>query len=169
MAQWMFHARWGIDVSGSDQVGQGLNGEPFHVGVVVSNLEGGMHRFASLLGIKWSAPVEILSPVDLDGQPAEFTFRFAFARTGPVRLEITEEIPNTIWTAGTGLNHIGYWSDDVAGETKMLEQAGCPTAAVIYSSRDEPSIATMARGPQGMFIELVSTSRRARLERLWAS
>ncbi len=151
-----------------DVTHHGLRGEPYHVGVVVPDLDEGMRQYGTLLGIEWTRTVEMVVPVDLEGEAVELAFKFAFARRGPVRLEITQEIPGTIWTAGTGLNHIGYWCDDMAGERGMLERAGCPTVAAIYAARDEPAIATMTRGPQGMYIELVSTTRRAGIEAIWA-
>ena len=47
----------------------------------------------------------------------ELDLRFAYSATEP-RLEIIRSVPGSLWVPapGSGIHHLGYWSDDVEHE-----------------------------------------------------
>lgn len=46
-------------------------------------------------------------------------------------VEIIQSVPGTLWkpVAGSGIHHLGYWSDDVAADSAELAADGVDVAA----------------------------------------
>ena len=91
---------------------------PFHVGIVVADLEAALDELAQVAGIEFR---------DL-GRPqvGGWTIRVAYSVDGPPHLELIEGPPGSPWDASAGarLDHLGFWVDDLAGERARLEALG---------------------------------------------
>jgi hypothetical protein len=127
-----------------------------------------MDKYSALVGNSWGEPAGGPQAVEIDGVPATLDFSFVFNRSGPVRLELVQEIPGTIWTPGAGVHHLGFWSDDVDGESETLTREGYPVTVGIFIDPSAPPMVTYHQGFGGVYFELVSTSLRPVIEALWA-
>jgi hypothetical protein len=145
-----------------------LRGEMYHIGIVVDDLHEGMKRYSALVGDDWSEVAGGPQPVKVDGVAGSLDFGFCFSRQGPVRIELVRAMPGTIWTAGAGVHHLGFWSDDVAGESARLTAQGCGLLVAIHVDIDQPPMATYHQGFGNVYIELVSTEVREFLEAMWS-
>jgi hypothetical protein len=85
-------------------------------------------------------------------------------------LEIIRTIPGTVWVpdAGSGLHHVGYWSDDVGADSARLAQQGYMAEAVGTRPDGTPSWA-YHRSPTGPRIELVTRMVQPALEQYWTT
>ena len=142
--------------------------DQFHVGIVVDDFEAALAEFSSLFGYQWCGELGGPMTVRLADGDAIVTIRCTYSTSSP-RLELVQRIPGTLWepAPGSGVHHIGYWSDDVAADSAVLERRGY----VAEATRDGPDGAaffTFYRSPAGLRVELVSRIAQPGLERLWA-
>ncbi len=83
--------------------------------------------------------------------------------TGEPCIELIEEQPGTVWIRNehSNLHHLGFWSEDLAGDSALLATAGCPlqlcgrdhaAAPVSFSYHRDEAL--------GVRIELVDASMR---------
>jgi hypothetical protein len=146
-----------------------LAGECYHVGIVVDGVSAAMDEYGALFGVDWGQRMISEVPVELTpGERAPLAFDAIYSSSGPMHVELVQQIPGTIWKVGGGLHHIGFWSDDVDGEAETLAAAGHPVVAALFPDPDGPRMITMHQGPQGMFVELVASAVRPMIEAMWA-
>jgi hypothetical protein len=144
----------------------------FHIGIIVEDFEGELKRLTDLFGYQWCPELSADTAVRLytaDG-PVEqtVTTRFSYSANEP-RLEIIRPIPDTVWVpADSGVHHIGYWSEDVPGDTAALEALGM-RREVEGLLPDGTAYWVYLRAEGGPRIELVSTMVKAGMEQYWAS
>lgn len=142
--------------------------DQFHVGVVVDDFEAALADLSSVFGYEWSdelgGPIQVRLPTGA----AMLNLRCAYSRSSP-RLEIVGRIPGTLWepAAGSGIHHIGYWSDDVAADAAELERCGYVAEATSDGPDGAPFFAFYRRAT-GFRVELVSRIAQPGLERHWA-
>ena len=141
----------------------------FHVGIVVDDLDAALAQLTELFGYRWCDQVAAPSPVALPGGEIVVDFRFAYSMDAP-RLEVIQAVPGTLWTpvADSGVHHLGYWSDDVDGDSAVLERRGLAREAAGVQP-DGSATWAYHRGASGPRIELVSTVLRPLMERWWAT
>ena len=146
-----------------------LDGSPYHVGIVVDDVAQAMQRYGRLFGVEWADRMGGEIPVQLRGRTRTVKFDAVYSRSGPVRIELTLREPGTLWDTGATVHHVGFWSDDVVGQSEQLAAAGCPVEALLFPipGSDVPSVA-YCRGPEGLFVELVSSDMRAGMESQWS-
>jgi hypothetical protein len=141
--------------------------DQFHVGIVVEDFEATLAGLSTLLGYQWCPEIGGPTLVTLPTGDAQLNLRCAYSTTSP-RLEIVRSVPGTLWepTAGSGIHHVGYWSDDVAADSAELERHGY----VAEATREGPDGVPFAfyRSATGFRVELVSRAVQPGLERLWA-
>src|SRR5689334_2634260 len=78
-------------------------------------------------------------------------------------LELIEEVPGTVWTRNehSNLHHIGFWSDDLVGESNALTEVGCPLQLAGRAGATAPATFTYHRDDLiGVRIELVDAAMR---------
>jgi catechol 2,3-dioxygenase-like lactoylglutathione lyase family enzyme len=142
--------------------------DQFHVGIVVDDLEASLEEYAALFGYEWCDEVHVEQNVLLDEGEETIDFQFRYSRSAP-RIEVIQGQPGTLWTPapGSGIHHLGYWSDDVSSDGRSLEQAGWMMEA---AGTDERGLRSWAyhRSVHGPRIELVSLALRPLLEPMWA-
>ncbi|MGI9624354.1 MAG: VOC family protein [Acidimicrobiales bacterium] len=97
----------------------------YHFGMVVQDFELALDELGANLGLEWASVQRRVFEVRQPNGIVEADFRVTYSVTGPPHFEIIEPTPGTIWTfAGGGVHHLGYWSDDLAGDSKRLTSSG---------------------------------------------
>jgi hypothetical protein len=147
-----------------------MNGaDQFHVGVVVDDLESALDELADLFGYRWCPPMALPMPVVLPSGEQTVDLRFTYSVTTP-HVEVIQVIPGTLWVPvdGSGIHHLGYWSDDVGADAARLADRGYAMEATGVQPDGTPYWAYY-RSPIGPRIELVSRQVQAGLEQYWAS
>lgn len=149
----------------------GVEGQLFHVGMLVTDLSAAMDELTASSGVEWTSvrdtPMDVWLPergyVTLD-------LRLAFSRQGPVRLELIQGPPGTPHDPanGTGLHHLGYWVDDPAAETERLLAQGWELVMAAAAPGDGYGRFTYVRSPAGLLVEPVDIANRERFEAWWA-
>jgi hypothetical protein len=102
-----------------------------------------------------------------DGE-REVELRFVYSRNVP-RMEVIQAIEGTVWvpSAGSGIHHLGYWSDDVGGDGARLESSGYVLeAAGRVPNGSSPWSYHWA--PGGVRVELIDRALQPMLERFWS-
>jgi Glyoxalase/Bleomycin resistance protein/Dioxygenase superfamily len=143
--------------------------DQFHVGIVVDDLEATLDQLADLFGYEWCDEIAVQTPVMLPTGETVLDQRFRYSRNEP-RLEVIQSIPGTLWVpaAGSGVHHLGYWSDDVVRDSAELERHGIAREAAGILPDGSPHWA-YHRAPDGPRIELVSTDLQGPLGQYWGS
>ena len=143
--------------------------DQFHVGIVVDDFESTLATLAELFGYEWCDEIGGPTTVTLPSGDAVLDLRFAYSKTSP-RLEVIRALPGTPWipAAGSGIHHVGYWSDDVPGDAADLVRHGFLTE--VFGARpDGAAYWSFHRGPTGLRIELVSRAVQPTLEHYWTT
>jgi Glyoxalase/Bleomycin resistance protein/Dioxygenase superfamily len=143
--------------------------DQFHVGIVVDDLDAALGDLSALFGYQWCPQLEISTPVVLLGGEATLDLVFTYSTAAP-RLEVIQSMPGTLWVPapGSGIHHLGYWSDDVSADAAALTARGYAMEATGVRPDGTPAWA-YHRSPSGPRIELVSRDIAAGLEQYWAS
>jgi hypothetical protein len=138
-------------------------GAPFHVGIATRRVEDGMEAVSALFGTEWAA-VRVGAEPGLSSPegPVDWQTRVAHSKQGPLRLELLEGSPGSIWAtdAVAELHHVAFWSFDVPGDVERLERGGWSIDLTFYDDDGNPfSFAYMSK-PGNTRIELVDVARR---------
>jgi hypothetical protein len=143
--------------------------DQFHVGIVVDDLESTIEGLSELFGYEWCDEMGGPIPVTLPTGDTLVDLSFVYSKTVP-RLEIIRTVAGTLWepAGGSGIHHLGYWSDDVAVDAAALAQRGFATEAT-GSRPDGVPFWTFHKNATGPRIELVSRSVQPALEQYWAT
>ncbi len=141
--------------------------DQYHVGIVVSDLDAVKAQLTELFGYVWAADIRGVVKVRFASTSADIDLRLVYSVSTP-RLELVQRIPGTVWepAAGSGVHHIGYWSDDVAADAAKLEASGLAHEASGVGPEGEAMWA-YHRGSSGPRIELVSRALEPMLANLW--
>lgn len=143
--------------------------DQFHAGIVVDNLEAATADLAQVFGYEWSPTLTVPLPVTFpseDGK-AERTVEltFTYSVTTP-RLELVATVPGTLWSPVAGVHHLGYWSDDLHADGKLLEARGY-TKEALGAAPDGSPIWSYHRKANGFRVEMVNRQLRSFLEKYW--
>jgi hypothetical protein len=143
--------------------------DQFHVGIVAEDFDATLAELAHLFGYQWCEEVGGTIPVGLPTGVADIELRCVYSKSTP-RLEVVRPVPGTVWipAAGSGIHHVGYWSDDVAVDSAELERRGYAAEAVGVGPEGAPLWA-YHRSPTGPRIELVARALQPGLESYWGS
>ena len=143
--------------------------DQFHIGVIVDDLDAAIEQLTELFGYEWCPPLAVQTPVVLTDGEIMLDLRFTYSATTP-RVELVQAIPGTLWVPaiGSGIHHVGYWSDDLPADSALLEAHGYLTEA--KGVRPDGSAAwAYHRSPSGPRIELVSRQLQPGLEQYWGA
>ena len=136
--------------------------------MVVDDLDVALTNLSELFGYRWSDAFEGRVLVRLPDGDREVLLRFVYSRTVP-RIEVIQAIEGTVWvpSAGSGIHHLGYWSDDVEGDAAGLEKSGYVMEALgRVPNRAAPW--SYHRAPGGVRVELVDRALQPMLEAFWS-
>jgi hypothetical protein len=143
--------------------------DQFHAGIVVDDLDATTAQLTDVFGYRWCEEIAVPTPVTLPTGEIVVDMRFTYSMDAP-RLEIVQSIPGTLWepAAGSGIHHLGYWSEDVARDSAELERHGLPREAA--GIRPDGSLHwAYHRAAGGPRIELVATAIRPVFEQWWTT
>ncbi|SEP04903.1 VOC family protein [Trujillonella endophytica] len=143
-------------------------GDLYHVGIVTDDLDGVRDEMSELLGYEWTQEVTARTAVCLLGVDTALDLRLVYSRTTP-RVELVASLPgNPVWTpaGGSGVHHLGYWSDDLAADRAELEERGFVAEALGQEPGGPAMWGYFARegAPR---IELVSRAMQEYMEQSW--
>jgi catechol 2,3-dioxygenase-like lactoylglutathione lyase family enzyme len=137
---------------------------PYHVGIVVSDLDAARRRLTEVLGVTWG-PVMRLESVeyrDADGRDVELPTAMCYS-TGEFAFELIEETPGTIWVTNesSNLHHIGFWSERLVEDGCELAASSCPLELAGRQGSIAPAMFSYHRDEiLGIRIELVDATAR---------
>lgn len=142
--------------------------DQYHVGIVVEDLDSAKAQLSDLFGYLWGPEVASDVTVRLAAETVELNLRLAYSVSEP-RVELVQQLPGTLWepAAGSGVHHLGYWSDDVGADGARLEAAGFAHEASGVAPDGSP-VWAYHRSASGPRIELVSRALQPLLASLWA-
>jgi len=143
--------------------------DQFHVGIVVDDLHAALAQLGEPFGYEWCAMFDGPVPVMLPTGPIEIGLRFVYSRNTP-RVEVIQSIPGTLWVpaSGSGIYHLGYWSDDVARDSAELQRRGL-TGEASGIRPDGTLVWSYHRSPTGPRVELVDRQLQSGMEQMWAT
>ena len=143
--------------------------DQFHVGIVVADLDAALSRLTDLFGHEWADEIALPVEVRLPTGTETVQIRFRYSRTTP-RLEVIEQRPGTVWTTadGSGIHHLGCWSDDLDADGAALAAQGYTLEAEGVDPAGDPMWSYWG-GPDRPRIELVSRALEPMLALLWGA
>lgn len=141
----------------------------FHLGIVTEDMDATMATLSAVLGYEWTGEMGAPITVTLPTGDAVLELRCAYSITVP-RLEVVRAIPGTLWepAPGSGIHHVGYWSDDVAADAAGLEKQGYVLEASRSGSDGVPFF-TFHRSESGFRVELVTRQAQPSIERAFGA
>jgi catechol 2,3-dioxygenase-like lactoylglutathione lyase family enzyme len=97
----------------------------YHTGIVVPDLDAAIARFSTLGGYEWINPLSYTLPFRTATESRELTSTIVYSVQAP-HIELVQEVPGTPWTAapGNAVHHLGYFTDDLLGSARLLEDNG---------------------------------------------
>ena len=135
----------------------------YHVGIVVADLAPAQAQLTAQLGVTWGPVLDLTGHEIRDGAGADLVVptRFCYSVEEP-RLELLEEVPGTVWSRNehSNLHHIGFWSDDLPGDSDRLAGSGCPLQICGRAGADAPVSYAYHRNDLGIRIEIVDAGVR---------
>ncbi len=144
-----------------------IQGQLYHVGIVVPDVEAAMAHFTDLLGITWG-PVVVTEgfPVrEGDGTERVVPNKLCYS-TEPPYLELVQEVEGTVWECNehSNLHHIGVWTDALPADSATYTELRCPLQ--LCGRDDDGALVQFAyhRDPLGVRIELVDIAMKPMME-----
>jgi hypothetical protein len=136
----------------------------YHVGIVVTDVTAARRRLTDLFGIAWGPLVHLdtVDHRDAEGNDIVLPTTMCYSLGDPC-LELIEEVPGTVWVRNehSNLHHLGFWSDDLVGESAALADAGCPLQLCGRDGDEAPVAFAYHRDDAlGVRIELVDAAMR---------
>lgn len=144
-----------------------IQGQLYHVGIVVPDVEVAKAHFTDLLGITWGPVVETEAfPVrEGDGTERIVPNTLCYS-TEPPYLELVQEVPGTVWECNehSNLHHIGVWVDALPADSATYTELRCPLQ--LCGRDDDGALVQFAyhRDPLGVRIELVDIAMKPMME-----
>ena len=93
---------------------------PFHVCMVVVDMEAAQKELTEALGVTWRPPHH--------SQYGEWEISVCYSHQGPPYLELVQGGEGGPWdtSQGSRIDHIGYFSEEVVKESERWQAAGIP-------------------------------------------
>jgi catechol 2,3-dioxygenase-like lactoylglutathione lyase family enzyme len=144
-----------------------IQGQLYHVGIVVPDVEVAKAHFTDLLGITWGPVVETEGLPVREGDGAERIVPNTLCySTEPPYVELVQEVPGTVWECNehSNLHHIGVWTDALPADSATYTQLRCPLQ--LCGRDDDGALVQFAyhRDPLGVRIELVDLAMKPMME-----
>jgi len=131
----------------------------WQIGVLVQDLEGAMEEMSRSLHLTWT-DIKVYGTTE---QP----MRVVMSQEGPPYFELVEGPPGSAWDCSDGpkLDHLAYWTPDIAQERARLEEAGAP---VVMDGEARGKLVNYHALPTAGFrIEVFDASRRDEIRSDW--
>lgn len=144
---------------------------PYHVGIVVPDIQQAAASFAALLGYEFNEPAR-LPMADLDdrlaGTRGPSEVHVTYSRTGPLRIELIEAAGDGVYAPALagGVHHVGVWESDPEQRLARLEAEGAVVEAVLRGTDGTISVFYVRPADSAdVRVEYVNAAQRERLER----
>lgn len=143
----------------------------FHHGLIVDDIDGAMAGIDQAAPTAWT-PVRAFDPLPVwspAGGRAEARLKVAYARQGPIRMELVEAQPGSPYDQMRTLDrsHIGVWVDNLGDAVEDLVGQGWEILMAGASPKHRyGSMAYLAR-EGGPVIELVGRELQPMMEAWW--
>ena len=133
-------------------------GTPYHVGMVVHDLDAAKAELSALLGTRWAKDTSPALVVRADGQELRVRLRVALTIEGGPHIELLQQLGPGPWRAPK-VHHLGFFVDDVAAtEAALVGGHGfVPLVEHVAEPGEEPRWCYL-RNPNGLAFELVHRS-----------
>ena len=146
-------------------------GSPFHSAIIVPELHPALEELGLVLGLCWANVREpqTTSVWTPDGR-LDVVFRGTFSKPGPMRIEVIEAVPGTLWMATTDfvLHHVSFWSSDIVADACALVHQGYPIMATGWGTGDgSPTLFTYHQKGDGPYMELLDEREKPQYEEWW--
>lgn len=128
----------------------------YHIGIVVEDFDATCAQMSRTDGAVWSPTIETdLAVWTIDAGMQTYHFKAAYSVAAP-HLEIVQAIPGTMMAATPGkpIHHLGYWTDDLTGDSERLERLGHPRVLCAMENGKLYGYA-YHRTPDGLYQEIV--------------
>lgn len=141
----------------------------FHTGVIVDDLSSATESWGMALGLHWTEPKTASTPMRCPAGVLPREVRFVYSVEGPHHIELLEQVDASPYLSLTGdrhIHHLGYFTRDLVGDSRRLEQLGFPCELSGLGPDGAPHRATFHRHSlaPGMWIELVDESVAADID-----
>jgi hypothetical protein len=143
----------------------------FHTGILVADIHGAMADMGATFGLSWCEVQEREMPVWRPSLGLHRTaLKFTYSMAGPHHIELVQGMPGTLWdgVADPGVNHHGYWVDDVKATTEYLVAHGGELLQAGAAPEDDYGTFTYVKLASGVIVEPVWSAARPRFERWFA-
>jgi catechol 2,3-dioxygenase-like lactoylglutathione lyase family enzyme len=139
-----------------------IRGIHAHVGIVTNDLDAAMASMSGLLGLTFEEPFDgsLAPPFAFgDGTPAPGLRRVTTSLGGPMRVELLEGLPGSVWhtTAPAELHHVAYWVDDVTSAAEALVADGWSVEVTIMGADSRPTEFAYLTKPGEARVEVTAT------------
>ncbi|MGH3967663.1 MAG: VOC family protein [Mycobacterium sp.] len=124
--------------------------------MVVPDLDAAMARLSALAGYRWITPLTYTLPFRTVAGTRELTSTFVYSLQSP-HVELVQQVSDSPWTAAphNAVHHLGYFTDDLAGTARALEDNGFSFEATAAVSEAELSLFAYYVDASGTRIEIV--------------
>lgn len=131
---------------------------PYHVGVVVSDLDAATAQLTRLIGFTWRDVQQASMRVDSGTAVVAADISFVFSREGTPHLELIAMAEGTPWET-PGLHHLGFWTDDAVRASPCFDEGGMPRESVCVDDNGAWVAGLYHRNSDGLRIELNEIGR----------
>jgi catechol 2,3-dioxygenase-like lactoylglutathione lyase family enzyme len=134
---------------------------PSHIGIVAADIDSAMLELGRTWRTSWAVGRDgkLGIPYRMPGGIQTVHFRSAWGARGPLRVELVQAVPGTIWAANGAMfmHHLGYAVDDLASESRRLKRLGLQLE-LTRAGRRAGSVNGFGyfRFPSGLLIELLA-------------
>jgi hypothetical protein len=141
----------------------------FHTGMIVHRLEPAMADMSAAFDYHWAEPFVSERKLKTPEGIRSRTWRLTYSVEGPHHVELVEQLDDTALrdlTGGPIVHHLGFEVADVADEVKRLESLGFHQELTDVGLPDViGGNAFVYNHHGGLWLEFISSERRAKLER----
>ena len=130
-----------------------IQGQLYHVGIVVPDVEAAQAHLTDLLGLTWG-PVLETEALDVrafddgggEGRDLVVPNKLSYS-TEPPYIELVQEIPGTVWECNehSNLHHVGVWTDSLPADSRptpsCAARCSCAAATPTAPSCSSPTTA----------------------------
>ncbi len=143
---------------------------PFHIGLVVPDLEKAMDDYSKAAGITWYKRQYLELDILVDGEVVSTSVHFNYSKEGPVQVELCSGPEGSFWDAAVhgGLNHVGYWTEDFNADLSRFTSQGWRLRNSGVGEDGQPDAFAYVISPQGQQVELVDVAIRPLFENWYA-
>ena len=134
---------------------------PSHIGFVAGDIDAAMAELGPVWGTEWSIGLDGSRDIPYQVRDGIQTvpLRTAWGRRGPLRVELMQGVPGTIWPiqGGVYMHHLGYGVEDIELEARKLVDTGL-MLELTRAGRPPGEVngVGLFRLASGLLIELVS-------------